>query len=328
VLVSNIRPYFRKIWYADRDGGCSNDVLVFRAKENVYPSFLYYLLSDDAFFDYATATAKGTKMPRGDKGAIMRYEVPDLPLDIQIGIADTLAALDARIAENRAINNHLEQMVQTIFKSWFVDFEPFGGVIPDDWREGVIADTCSSIFNGGTPRRNEPTFWEGTIPWLTSGEVRQAIIVKPDSCISEAGLKGSSAKWVPSLSTVVALYGATAGQVSMVATPLTTNQAITALVPKESCTYYNYLVMQNAVSQLENNAIGSAQQNISKAIVEKTACLIPADTVLAEFDKLVSPFFNDWIQNLFESSHLAALRDTLLPRLMSGDLSVADVDAK
>jgi len=114
----------------------------------------------------------------------------------------------------------------------------------------------------------------------------------------------------------------------MVATPLTTNQAITALVPKESCTYYNYLVMQNAVSQLENNAIGSAQQNISKAIVEKTACLIPADTVLAEFDKLVSPFFNDWIQNLFESSHLAALRDTLLPRLMSGDLSVADVDAK
>jgi type I restriction enzyme S subunit len=328
VLVSNIRPYFRKIWYADRDGGCSNDVLVFRAKENVYPSFLYYLLSDNTFFDYATATAKGTKMPRGDKGAIMRYEVPDLPLDIQIGIADTLAALDARIAENRAINNHLEQIAQVIFRSWFVDFEPFGGVIPDDWREGVIADTCSSIFNGGTPRRNEPTFWEGTIPWLTSGEVRQAIIVKPDSCISEAGLKGSSAKWVPSLSTVVALYGATAGQVSMVATPLTTNQAITALVPKESCTYYNYLVMQNAVSQLENNAIGSAQQNISKAIVEKTACLIPADTVLAEFDKLVSPFFNDWIQNLFESSHLAALRDTLLPRLMSGDLSVADVDAK
>ena len=107
VLVSNIRPYFRKIWYADRDGGCSNDVLVFRAKENVYPSFLYYLLSDDAFFDYATATAKGTKMPRGDKGAIKRYEVPDLPLDIQIGIADTLAALDARIAENRAINHHL-----------------------------------------------------------------------------------------------------------------------------------------------------------------------------------------------------------------------------
>ncbi len=79
VLISNIRPYFKKIWFADRDGGCSNDVLVLRAKKNVYPNFLYYLLSDDSFFDYATATAKGTKMPRGDKGAIMRYEVPDYP---------------------------------------------------------------------------------------------------------------------------------------------------------------------------------------------------------------------------------------------------------
>ena len=107
VLVSNIRPYFRKIWFADRDGGCSNDVLVLRAKEICNPAFLYYLLSDNNFFDYATATSKGTKMPRGDKGAIMRYSVPDIPLDTQIKIADTLFALDARIAVNRKINHHL-----------------------------------------------------------------------------------------------------------------------------------------------------------------------------------------------------------------------------
>lgn len=67
VLISNIRPYFRKIWFARCDGGCSNDVLVLRAKENCHPRFLYHLLSDDRFFDYATATSKGTKMPRGDK---------------------------------------------------------------------------------------------------------------------------------------------------------------------------------------------------------------------------------------------------------------------
>ncbi|MEC5345290.1 restriction endonuclease subunit S, partial [Brenneria populi] len=319
VLLSNIRPYFRKIWFADRDGGCSNDVLVLRAKEKVYPGFLYYLLSDDSFFDYAMATAKGTKMPRGDKRAIMQYEVPDLPLDIQIGIADTLAVLDGRIAANRAINHHLEQIAQAIFKSWFVDFEPFGGKVPDDWRKGTIRDTCSAIYNGGTPRRNEPLFWNGSIPWLTSGEVRQSIITKPENCISEAGLKSSSAKWVPSFSTVVALYGATAGQVSMVATSLTTNQAICALVPKEHHAFYNYLVMQNSVAQLENKAIGSAQQNISKAIVEKTACLIADPNSITEFEKLVSPLFNKWIKSLFESAQLANLRDVLLPRLMSGE---------
>ena len=289
--------------------------------------FLYYLLVHNR--DRIENMGSGTTF-KEVSGTVMKQIEVFVPSDKaeQRAIAETLGTLDDKIENNTKINHHLEQMAQVIFKSWFVDFEPFGGIMPDDWQEGTIADTCSTIFNGGTPRRNEPTFWEGTIPWLTSGEVRQAIIIKPESCISEVGLKGSSAKWVPSLSTVVALYGATAGQVSMAATPLTTNQAVTALVPKENCTYYNYLVMQYAVSQLENNAIGSAQQNISKAIVEKTACLIPADTVLAEFDKLVSPFFNDWIQNLFESSYLAALRDTLIPRLISGELTVADVEAK
>jgi len=107
VLISNIRPYFRKIWFADREGGCSNDVLVLRANKYVHPHFLYYLLSDDSFFDYTTATAKGTKMPRGDKSSIMRYEVPDLSLDIQVGIADTLSALDDKIILNKKINHHL-----------------------------------------------------------------------------------------------------------------------------------------------------------------------------------------------------------------------------
>ena len=107
VLISNIRPYFRKIWFADREGGCSNDVLVLRANQQTNPGFLFYLLSDDDFFDYATATAKGTKMPRGDKNAIMQYEVPDLPFEVQRRIVKTLSAIDAKITLNRKINHNL-----------------------------------------------------------------------------------------------------------------------------------------------------------------------------------------------------------------------------
>lgn len=110
VLVSNIRPYFRKIWFADRDGGCSNDVLVLRAKDICKPGFLYYLLSDNNFFAYATATGKGTKMPRGDKAAIMQYAIPDVPFDHQIEITNTLSALDARIAINKKINHNLASL--------------------------------------------------------------------------------------------------------------------------------------------------------------------------------------------------------------------------
>jgi len=107
VLVSNIRPYFKKIWKAKINGGCSNDVLVFTTKENTDSDFLYYVLADDAFFAYAMATSKGTKMPRGDKKSIMQYEVPCYDIETQQKIASILKSIDKKIELNNAINNNL-----------------------------------------------------------------------------------------------------------------------------------------------------------------------------------------------------------------------------
>ena len=107
VLVSNIRPYFKKIWQAKYDGGCSNDVLVFKTNEKTDKNFLYYVLADDAFFNYSMTTSKGTKMPRGDKAAIMQYEVPNFPISEQRKIANILSLLDEKIELNNQINNNL-----------------------------------------------------------------------------------------------------------------------------------------------------------------------------------------------------------------------------
>lgn len=107
VLVSNIRPYFKKIWQAKYDGGCSNDVLVFRAKDGLDQDFLYYILADDKFFEYAMATSKGTKMPRGDKTSIMQYRVPCFDLATQKKIASLLRSIDEKVEINTAINNNL-----------------------------------------------------------------------------------------------------------------------------------------------------------------------------------------------------------------------------
>lgn len=107
VLVSNIRPYFKKIWQAKFDGGCSNDVLVFTAKENTDNDFLYYVLADDAFFNYAMATSKGTKMPRGDKTSIMKYEVPCYDIKMQKKVVSVLRSIDDKIELNNSINNNL-----------------------------------------------------------------------------------------------------------------------------------------------------------------------------------------------------------------------------
>ena len=107
VLVSNIRPYFKKIWRANCDGGCSNDVLVFQANEGTDEGFLYYVLANDEFFAYSMATSKGTKMPRGDKFSIMQYEVPCFDLEAQRKIASIMEAIDKKIELNNAINNNL-----------------------------------------------------------------------------------------------------------------------------------------------------------------------------------------------------------------------------
>ena len=122
VLVSNIRPYFKKIWLANKCGGASNDVLVFRAKEAVVCSkYLYYALANDKFFNYVMASAKGAKMPRGDKSQILKYEI-DLPdLDTQKKIAATLSAFDDKIELNRQMNKTLEEMGRALFRRYFID---------------------------------------------------------------------------------------------------------------------------------------------------------------------------------------------------------------
>jgi len=107
ILVSNIRPYFKKIWFANIEGGCSTDTLIFRAEKNIDPSFLYYILSSDDFFNYATLTSKGTKMPRGDKTAIMNFEVPDFSLEDQTKIGKILSKFDKKLETNNQINKNL-----------------------------------------------------------------------------------------------------------------------------------------------------------------------------------------------------------------------------
>ena len=116
VLISNIRPYFKKVWRAKYDGGCSNDVLVFQGNSNIDGDFLYYVLANDDFFDYSMATSKGTKMPRGDKASIMQYEVPVFDVDTQRKIASVLRCLDEKIELNSVINKNLFEQVQTIYK--------------------------------------------------------------------------------------------------------------------------------------------------------------------------------------------------------------------
>ena len=167
VLVANIRPYLKKVWYADSEGGCSSDVLVFRAKNGHCPSFLYTVLMQDAFFDHAMSGAKGSKMPRGDKDQIMRYELPTFTPTEEENIGNMMVDIMSKIKVNRQINDNLEAMAKQLYDYWFVQFDfpnedgkPYkssGGAmvwneklkreIPQGWNDCKIKDFMR-IFTG------------------------------------------------------------------------------------------------------------------------------------------------------------------------------------
>lgn len=135
ILVSNIRPYFKKIWFSNRDGGCSNDVLCFEANTKyINPKYLYFLLSQDLFFDYVMLGSKGCKMPRGDKSHIMNWDISLPPLPEQIRIASILSSLDDKIDLLHRENKTLEAMAETLFRQWFIE------EAKEDWEEVLITD--------------------------------------------------------------------------------------------------------------------------------------------------------------------------------------------
>lgn len=168
VLVSNIRPYFKKIWHAPVDGAVSNDVIVFHANEGVNSRYLYYTLADDNFFAYVMTGAKGTKMPRGDKKQMLQYPVNLPPLEEQKRIAEILGSLDDKIELLQKQNKTLEDMAKALFKSWFVDFDVVrakqkGLPKADIMREYHLTDELYDLFPSSfavSPLGPIPSGWE------------------------------------------------------------------------------------------------------------------------------------------------------------------------
>ena len=190
-----------------------------------------------------------------------------------------------------------------------------------------MRECCDRVENGGTPKRNVAEYWEPReIPSLTSGEVRQKVVIDTENRISRKGLENSSAKLWPQETTIVALYGATAGQVTLAAKSLSANQACCALIAKPNWRYFVYLHTSSSVQVLEQQTRGSAQQNLSQQIVADLPTVICSDPVCKAFDGRVAPLFQKWVSNLCESQTLTAVRDTLLPKLISGELRIKDAE--
>ena len=318
VLVSNIRPYLKKIWLAEFDGGCSNDVLVLRPKYKIDSIYLYYILSSDSFFEYATTTARGTKMPRGDKDAIMIYKVPKLDYSIQKKIAKILIDYDKKSKINRRLVDILNEQLELIFKSTFIRFESFNGRKPDNWKtfrfSEFITETKEKCGNRSLP-----------VYSITN----EGLALRDEKFKKQVSNNVSNHKVIHygdlvfGLNTDVLNWDVMEDEIGIMSPAYMSYHVSDNVSP----IYLKYFI-KTQVSKFRDLIKLSTRvgQGLDKDALLQKELYYPDDKSLNDFLELFKKY-KDEISNLNKQSiNLTELRDTLLPKLMSGEIDVTDLN--
>lgn len=345
-------------------------------KDNISKHFILYVLSGYLFQEYIQRCSTGSTIKNVSLKMMrdFRFLMPESKEE-QEKVVRIIQKIDELKRLNNTQNQTLEQMSQTLFKSWFVDFDPVidnaldaGNPIPEalqsraelrqkvrnstnfkplpakirslfpsefeeteldwvpkGWESETFDSFCDLIQSGGTPSRKETSFWDGgTIKWLSSGEVKGKIVLDTKEKITDIGLLNSSSKLWKKYTTVVAMYGATAGEVCIIGDKMAANQACCGLYSK-TFPFFVYNFVCNKANELASKATGSAQQNLNKLIISTTKFICPSNDIITIFEDNVTPLFMKWFSNSSENNTLTALRDTLLPKLISGELSLDDI---
>lgn len=299
--------------------------------------FLAYFLSGwDAQLYFVNHSNSSGGQANISPDVVYNYPIIIPNIETQRKIASILSSLDAKIENNRHINENLEAQAQTLFKSWFVDFEPFRdgefveselGMIPKGWRVGTLAE-IGEVIGGSTPSKAKQEYYtEKGIAWLTPKDLsvsKDKFSSRGEIDITELGYKSCSAKLMPR-GTVLFTSRAPIGYISIAQNDICTNQGFKSVVPKLAGTAFIYFFLKLATKDIENKATGSTFKEASGSLMKSLPLVISPKSVYTQFENLVEPIFHKQEILEQESHHLAELRDTLLPRLMSGEIEVEDV---
>lgn len=308
----------------------STEFIVFQGVDGVSDKdFIYYLINTDLIRQKAIDSMVGSSgRQRAQSDEIAKITISLPPLPTQRKIAAVLGALDDKIENNRKICANLEAQAQAIFKSWFVDFEPFGGKMPQGWKMEPLEGMAEQIASGGTPRTKEESYYKGLIRWYSTKELKDCFLFDSEKHISEDAVANSAAKVFPRNTILMAIYAApTVGRLGILDSESTFNQAAVGIVARQEIGYaYLYLQLLNAREALNLMAVGSCQQNLNVGVVKSYQVLRPDDVILCKFNNLVDGLFDEIRALTKETRSLAAMRDALLPKLMSGEIDVEKVE--
>lgn len=341
ILLANIRPYLKKIWYAQFDGGCSADVLAIRANAKTDSHFLFYALFRDDFFIHAMKGAKGTKMPRGDKTQIMEFKIPVFDLKTQQSIAAVLSALDKKIALNKQINARLEEMAKTLYDYWFVQFDfpdangkPYkssGGEmvfdetlkreIPKGWEVKSLWK-IAKYFNGLALQKYRPeNELDDFLPVIKIREMNEGVSSNTERAKTnipkEAIIDDGDILFSWSATLEIKIWSQGKGAL---------NQHIFKVTSSEYPKYFfyfellNYLKHFKMIADLRKTTMG----HITQDHLKQAYICIPSQPLLEKLEKIVTPIFQKILITQKQNHQLTQLRDFLLPMLMNGQVSVAE----
>ncbi|RJG51446.1 restriction endonuclease subunit S [Motilimonas pumila] len=379
-LFSNIRTYFRKVWFAEFEGGASPDVLVFRTKDPkvLEPAYLFYLLSDKKFSEYTVLTSKGAKMPRGDKAAMMQYKVFVPEPNVQRAVSGALRTYDLKLKTNTKINQTLEHLAQAIFKSWFVDFDPVKAKIEtlatggsaDDAELAAMRVISAKTFDelNGLKASNSEAFnklaqtaalFPAAMQDSELGEIPEGWEVKPLSEIcqvingrayknTEFKTEGTPIVRIQNLSNggktvysdlelppekyivredFIYAWSATFGPHIWRGPKSIYHYHIWKMEVDESVIsrYFLYLSMFRKTEAMKNAGTGSIFTHLTKKIMESQHVLIGDQAINKKFSDIIVPIFDQISSLKSESTHLADIRDVLIPKLLTGDGLTSEV---
>ena len=323
VLVSNIRPYFKKIWFSNRIGGCSNDVIVFRVldENKTYPKYLYYLLSQDIFFDYMMSGSNGTKMPRGNKKLIPEFTFNDVDIEKQKRIADILSAYDNLIENNQKQIKLLEEAAMRLYKEWFVNLR-FPGYentkivdgVPDGWSRKKLID-IADITMGQSPKSEYYNDKQQGLPFhqgVTNYGYRFVIDDTYSTSYTRIAEAGS----------ILFSVRAPVGRMNITKNKIVIGRGLAAINHREGLQSFLFYMLKNRFYKDDLIGNGAIYASITKSALHSQEFLIPSDNLANKFNSVAKSIDQQITNADRQIILLKQARDKLLPKLMNGDIEV------
>lgn len=331
IVVGRVGAYCGCVYLSKGKCWVSDNAISVKAKQGTDNKFLFYLLCNQNINHYHIGGAQ----PLMTQDIISRIEV-SIPKseEHQHQIAIILSALDSKIENNNKINANLEAQAQALFKSWFVDFTPFKdqpfvdselGPIPQGWKVGK-ADDFYKINIGKTPPRKEKEWFsknESDNKWISISDMGNCGLFISNSAekLTNAAIKKFNISLVP-VNTILLSFKLTIGRVAISDCDLTTNEAIARFILPDECYLEFSFLMLKLYNYSTLGSTSSIATAVNSKIIKSMKMVMPSLKVLEDFHTITNPLFEKIRFTQKENQRLAALRDTLLPKLMSGEIKL------